>query len=205
MNQQWVAEPMPYPNDAHSAPSSSRWATVTIIVAGVIAVVALVVCGYLGWKVVGDQRAISAGREARSAASTQYAEFLRNGEAHTAGAEAQKAAIEFAGLLINVDYKDPDRNTSKVLANSTGEFKAKYSSSSAQLRQVLVENRAVATGIVVDSAIQSETANKVTLLLFVDQSVTNTAVPDARMDRSRPTVTMEKADGRWLTSNFELL
>ena len=42
------------------------------------------------------------------------------------------------------------------------------------------------------------------VLLFVDQSVSNTNVPDPRIDRSRVKMTMEYADRRWRASKVEL-
>lgn len=79
-----------------------------------------------------------------------------------------------------------------------------YSQSSSQLRQLLIDNKASAHGVVVESAIQSEAKNKVVVLLFVDQSVSNTNVPDPRIDRSRVKMTMEFVDGRWRASQVAL-
>ncbi|MGH3726013.1 MAG: hypothetical protein ACRDUS_18035 [Mycobacterium sp.] len=118
--------------------------------------------------------------------------------------EALTAAQEFAGVLTNVDSGKLDENYSKTMDGSTGKFKDMYGKSSAQLRQILVENKANSRGVVVDSAVKSATPNKVEVLLFIDQSVSNVAVPDARMDRSRVQITMEKIDGRWLASDVEL-
>jgi Mce-associated membrane protein len=42
------------------------------------------------------------------------------------------------------------------------------------------------------------------VLLFVDQSVSNTTVPDPRIDRSRIKMTMEFVDGRWRASQVAL-
>ena len=58
--------------------------------------------------------------------------------------------------------------------------------------------------VVVDSAVQSASKDKVVVLLFVDQSVSNTTVPDPRIDRSRIKMTMEKVDGQWRASKVEL-
>ena len=46
--------------------------------------------------------------------------------------------------------------------------------------------------------------NKAIVLLFVDQSVTNTKLPDPRIDRSRMKMTLEKVDGRCAQSKVEL-
>ncbi|AGM31222.1 Mce associated membrane protein [Mycobacteroides abscessus subsp. massiliense] len=118
--------------------------------------------------------------------------------------EALAAAQEFANVMINVDSAKLDESSNKTLERSTGDFKQKYSESSTTLRQVMIENKAKATGVVVDSAVKSATPDKVEVLLFIDQAVSNVAIPDARMDRSRVQITMQKVDGRWLASDVEL-
>ncbi|QQG85820.1 Mce protein [Mycobacteroides chelonae] len=189
MIQEWPQGPIPYPGYPVPAPTPSRWATVTIIVAGVIALLALGGCGFLGWKLAGDRREMPS----------------ESAEVHTAGGQALEAARAFATLLTNVDYRELDRSTAQVLENSTGDFKNAYAKSSADLRRTMVQNKAKATGLVVESAIQSGSATQVTVLLFIDQSVTNVALSEPRLDRSRVRMTMEKVDGRWLTSKVDLL
>ncbi|MGO4442058.1 DUF3329 domain-containing protein [Mycobacterium sp. 2YAF39] len=118
--------------------------------------------------------------------------------------EAQEAAVAYAGILTSIDSNRVDENFAQVLDGSTGEFKDMYSQSSVQLRQLLVDNKANAHGVVLDSAVQSASKDKVVVLLFVDQSVSNTSVPDPRVDRSRIKMTMEYVDGRWRASKVEL-
>jgi Mce-associated membrane protein len=79
-----------------------------------------------------------------------------------------------------------------------------YSQSSAELRQMLLENKAHATSVVVDSAVQSASKDKAVVLLFIDQTVTNTKVPEPRLDRSRMKMTLEVVDGSWRASKVEL-
>jgi Mce-associated membrane protein len=106
--------------------------------------------------------------------------------------------------LTSIDSAKVDENFDAVLDGATGEFKDMYSQSSGELRQLLIDNKATAHGVVVESAVQSATKDKVVVLLFVDQSVTNTNVPDPRMDRSRIKMTMEYVDDRWRASKVEL-
>jgi Mce-associated membrane protein len=121
-----------------------------------------------------------------------------------AGQQAQAAAVAYAQVLTSIDSNKVDENFNQVLDGATGEFKDMYSQSSTQLRQLLIDNKASAHGVVVESAIQSEAKNKVVVLLFVDQSVSNTNVPDPRVDRSRIKMTMEFVDGRWRASQVAL-
>ena len=128
-------------------------------------------------------------------------------EQHTlaqAGENAQQTAINYAQVLTSIDSNNLDQNFAEVLNGATGDFKDLYTKDSMQLRQLLIDNKATAHGVVIDSAVQSESKDKVTVLLMVDQTVTNTARPDARSDSSRMKITMEKVDNRWLASKVEL-
>lgn len=144
-------------------------------------VASLAVSGYLGW--------------------LQWQEH----QLKVAGEQAQQAAVAYAQVLTSIDSNKVDENFRQVLDGATGEFKDMYTQSSVKLRQLLIDNKATAHGVVVDSAIQSESTNKVVVLVFIDQTVTNTAAPDPRIDRSRIKMTMEKVDGRWRASKVQLL
>lgn len=144
-------------------------------------VAALAVSGFLGWRQWQDH------------------------QLKVAGEQAQQAAIAYAQVLTSIDSNKVDENFKQVLDGATGEFKDMYTQSSVKLRQLLIDNKATAHGVVVDSAIQSESTDRVVVLLFIDQTVTNTAAPDPRVDRSRIKMTMEKVDGRWRASKVQLL
>ncbi|MEN4479474.1 Mce protein [Mycolicibacterium cosmeticum] len=117
---------------------------------------------------------------------------------------ARQAAVQYAQVLTSIDSGHVDDNFAAVLNGATGEFKDMYTKSSLQLRQLLIDNKATANGVVVESAIQSATRDRAVVLLMVDQTVTNTARPDPRVDRSRMKMTMELVDGRWLAAKVEL-
>ncbi|WP_370333031.1 DUF3329 domain-containing protein [Mycolicibacterium hippocampi] len=121
-----------------------------------------------------------------------------------AGEQAQAAAVEYAQVLTSIDSTKVDENFDRVLDGATGEFKDMYSESSVELRQLLIDNEAAAHGVVVESAVQSASTDEVVVLLFVDQSVSNSSIPDPRIDRSRIKMTMEFVDGGWRASKVEL-
>jgi Mce-associated membrane protein len=122
-----------------------------------------------------------------------------------AGHQAQAAATAYAETLTSIDSNRVDTNFTDILDGATGEFKDMYTQSSVQLRRLLIDNKATAHGTVVDSAIKSKSTDEVIVLLMVDQTVTNAALPDARIDRSRMKLTMKNVDGRWLAAKVELL
>lgn len=137
-------------------------------------------CGYLGWQNKSHR------------------------DIEAAGAAAQRVAQDYAATLTSVDSNNLDANFAAVLDGSTGEFHDMYRQSSAQLRQMLLARKATGHGVVIDSAIKSATKDQVVVLLFVDQTVTNTDVPDPRIDRSRIVMTMQQIGGQWKAAKVEL-
>ncbi|WP_330255027.1 hypothetical protein OG874_11025 [Nocardia sp. NBC_00565] len=155
-----------------------RWAAVGTVAALVL--VALSCAGVLGWK-------LKQARDIDSAAN-----------------QARDAASQYAVTLTSVNSTDLDQNFAAVLNGATGEFKDMYTRSSAQLKQLLVDNKATAHGTVVDTGIKSASTTRVEVLLFIDQTITNTVSPDPRIDRSRVVMTMELVNGRWLAAKVDL-
>lgn len=129
-----------------------------------------------------------------------YAQHQRE----VAAAEALDAAKGFTLALTSVDPDAIDKNFADVLDGATGEFKDMYSQSSEQLRALLIENKAAAHGTVIDAAVKSATNDTVEVMVFVDQSVSNSAAPGPQLDRSRVVITMQKVDGRWLAGKVDM-
>ncbi|CAM3098978.1 Mce protein [Mycobacterium intermedium] len=140
------------------------------------------------------------------AAATGYFmwQYYHARNVQAAGEAALKVATSYAVTLTSVDSNNLDANFNAVLDGATGEFRDLYSQSSSKLRQLLIDHKATGHGVVVDSAIKSATETQVVVLLFVDQTVTNTDVPNPRVDRSRIVMTMQKIDGRWKAGKVEI-
>ncbi|MGV0740958.1 DUF3329 domain-containing protein [Mycolicibacterium sp. XJ870] len=167
--------------ESDAAQAERRWPRRVLIGAvAALVVAALAATGFLGWQ------------------------FWQHRQVESAGQAAKQAAVEYAAVLTSIDTAKVDENFTQVLDGATGEFKDMYSKSSTELRQLLIDNKASAHGVVLESAVQSAAKDKVVVLLFVDQSVSNTHVPDPRIDRSRIKMTMEYVDGRWRASKVEL-
>nr|WP_040796902.1 hypothetical protein [Nocardia higoensis] len=146
----------------------------------VLAIVATVAAAYFGWKV------------------------KQHDDLQAASDAALAAARAYAVTLTSVDSDNLDRDFAAVLDGSTGEFRDMYTRSSGQLRELLVENKATGQGTVLDAAVKSAGETEVEVLLFIDQTVTNAASPDPRIDRSRVVMTMQLVDGRWLAARVYL-
>ncbi|MBH0778478.1 hypothetical protein IT779_19550 [Nocardia sp. NEAU-351] len=149
-------------------------------VTAAVAVAALVAVGIMGWQAK-QQRDVDAAADAGLAAARAY-----------------------AVTLTSVDTANLDAGFAAVLDGSTGEFRDMYTRSSGQLRQLLLDNKASGKGTVLDAAVKSASEDKVEVLLFIDQTVTNAASADPRVDRSRVAMTMERVGDRWLASRVYL-
>lgn len=121
-----------------------------------------------------------------------------------AAAAALRAASDYAVTLTSVDTANLDADFTAVLDGSTGEFRDVYTKSSSQLRQLLIDHKAAGHGTVLQAAVKSATEREVVVLLFVDQSVSNTEMPDPRIDRSRIVMTMQNIDGRWKAAKVDI-
>ncbi|OHT86505.1 hypothetical protein [Mycobacteroides saopaulense] len=180
-----------YPS-LHPGPSGGQWRIAVASVMVGVAAVALCACGLLGWKLLHDGPVLAAQHRAQQ---------LRE--------QGLKAAESVTVLLTSIDSSNVDEDFAEILEHCTGDLKDQFSKSSVQLRQLLIDNRATATGKVIASAVQSDTVDapdkKVVVLLMVDQSITNSERPDPRIDKSRMKMTMELVDGRWLASKLEYI
>lgn len=165
------------PDRSTGATRSRRW---VVILLAVVAAVAVVVAGVLGWQLRNERAVDDAARD------------------------GLEAARQYAATLTSVSADDLESDFAAVLDGATGDFKDMYAQSSEQLEQLLIDNQAQAEGVVIEAGVKSATATTVEVLLFIDQSVTNALVPEPRLDRSRVVMTMELVDGRWLASKVDL-
>lgn len=170
-------------SDSPQAPRSTSkrwWSGLAFAVIGATFVATAAAAGSLGWKFV----------QARNLESARNA--------------ALDTARTYAVALTSVDNAHIDDNFRQVLDGATGEFKDMYSQSAAQLRQLLIDNKAVSHGVVTDAAVRSATTDKAEILLFIDQSISNSVNPEPRIDRSRVVMTLQLINGHWLASKVEI-
>ncbi|WP_280270558.1 hypothetical protein [Nocardia wallacei] len=169
------------PDTGTPSPSPRRSLRAAVAVVAVVVIGLSVCAGVFGWK------------------------LKERNEIDAAGRAASATAQNYAVTLTSIDSRHIDQNFTDVLNGATGEFKDMYSKSSEQLKQLLIDNKAVSKGKVVGVAIRSASTERVEVMLFVDQEVTNAASPDPRLDRSRIVMTMQRAGDRWLAGKVEMV
>ncbi|GAA1194045.1 hypothetical protein [Prauserella alba] len=119
--------------------------------------------------------------------------------------EAVAAAKRYAVDLSSYDHQDLDGNFQAVERNATGEFGRQYRQVSDNLTQLLEQHQATSEGNVVRAGIAEATADRAVVLLFVDQTISNTNTEQPRVDRNRMEMTLLRRDDRWLVDNVTLL
>jgi Mce-associated membrane protein len=119
--------------------------------------------------------------------------------------QAVVTATNYAVDLTTYDFTHLDAEFNKVLAESTGSFRSEYTAASASLRDLIAKFKATASGKVLETAVVTSDTGHAQILLFVDQTVTNSNSTTPRVDRSRMKMGLEKQGGKWLISSLDLL
>lgn len=121
-----------------------------------------------------------------------------------AEAEAEAAARTSVVAMTTYDWTSVDEDFSWVETGGTAKFQEYYAEISAPIREVVTELKAHAEGTVVDAAARAESADRVVVLLFVDQTLTDQAQQEKRLDQPRITMTMVREGGRWLVDEVAI-
>lgn len=114
-------------------------------------------------------------------------------------AAARTAAVD----LTTYDYRHLDRDFQRVRAVSTKGFAAEFDKEAAALQQLIGQTKAVAAGRVVDGAVVDGTTSSATVLVAVDDTVTNTQAPKGVVRHYRMQLTMSHQHGSWLVSGVQ--
>jgi Mce-associated membrane protein len=122
-----------------------------------------------------------------------------------ARAAALAAARQEALNLTSIDGRDIDGDLKRVLDGATGGFAKDFSTRSKDLKSVLTENEVVAVGTVLDAALVRGDLDTATVLVVVDSTVKNKAVPAGRANTYRMQLDLERHGSRWLTSALQFV
>ncbi|WP_426563118.1 hypothetical protein ACPPVT_19255 [Angustibacter sp. McL0619] len=122
-----------------------------------------------------------------------------------AGDDAVAAASQLGVNFTTLDYQTFDRDSSRVLAGSTGEFKKEFTAQSAELRKLVTANKAVSKGKVLSAGLVSRDADSARVLLVVDADVTNSSAATAVPRHYRIQVDLSRAGSRWLANQLQFV
>jgi len=115
--------------------------------------------------------------------------------------EATAAASSGVATVLSYDYRHLSNDFSDAEALLTPGFRKQYMKTTAAAVQPLAAKyRATSTAVVPPGAAGAVTVspNRAVVLVFVDQTVTNSQLAAPRLDRARINVTLVRSGGRWL-------
>jgi Mce-associated membrane protein len=122
-----------------------------------------------------------------------------------ARAAALGAARQEALNLTSIDGKDIEADLKRVQDGATGGFAKEFAQRAKDLKTVLTENAVVAEGRVIDAALVRGDLDTATVLVVVDSTVKNKAVPAGRANTYRMQLDLERHGSRWLTSALQFV
>lgn len=123
-------------------------------------------------------------------------------DARTQSVAAARSAVQ--GVL-SYDYRHLDQDFTAGRKLLTPGFAKDYEETTKAVAPTAKQYHAVVTAEVTAAGARNVSADSATVLLFVDQTSTNTKHAQPRIDQSRVRVTMVKDGGRWLLSKLEAL
>jgi len=118
-----------------------------------------------------------------------------------AGEQAEAQAISAVTQMTTYNYRTLAKDFEWVDKLGTEDFQKNYQGASKQVRQVIKQLQATATGTVVDSAPKVLSPTEVRVLLFVDQRIRAKGEDGVRLDQPRVAMTMVQQDGKWLVDS----
>lgn len=115
------------------------------------------------------------------------------------------SAREYALALTTYDHRDLEGNFRTVTDNSAPSFARQYKQVSDGLTQLIQQYQATSRGNVLNQGVVQAGKDRAVLVLFVDQSITNTNNPQPRVDRTRMQMTLTRPADRWLIEDVRLV
>jgi Mce-associated membrane protein len=129
----------------------------------------------------------------------------RTGSVASSGATAaaENAATAGAKAALSYDYRHLSADFTAAEQLMTPRFKADYTAKTThEVKAPAAKFHAVSVATVEAAGVASMSSSRATVLVFVDQTVTNTQLSAPRLDRSRVQVSLVRTDGKWLVDNL---
>jgi Mce-associated membrane protein len=166
--------------DRTPVPAGGRSLSVVLsVVLAVLIVLILAFAGILGVKAWRGQQA----EDARNAAAT-------------AGRKAAETALSY-------DYRSLDKNFAAARATMTADFAAKFDATAKVAGELATKSKATVRADVREVGVRDGDADRVTLVIFVNQTTTSTITQGKpRVDLNRTRFTMVRNGDQWLVQEI---
>ncbi|WP_350280922.1 hypothetical protein [Kribbella sp. HUAS MG21] len=124
-------------------------------------------------------------------------------QAEDARDQAAAAGRKAAETALSYDYRDLDKSFAAARATMTPDFAAKFDETAKVAGELATKTKATVKADVREVGIRDGDADRVTLIIFVNQTTTSTITKGSpRVDLNRTRFTMVRNDGRWLVQEI---
>lgn len=115
----------------------------------------------------------------------------------TAVRQALATAPAAAKAIFSYDYRTFDDSVANARTFTTGAFAEEYAQTTATLKQTATKQQAVVLAEVSSTGVVTATADRVELLLYLNQYRRNVNTAGEKVDQNRVVLTMALTDGDW--------
>lgn len=119
--------------------------------------------------------------------------------------EALAAGRQIAVNFATLNYASVDEDTARVKASATGEFLQSYTSSLADLRKVVVENRSTSRVQRAEAALVSGDRDSAQVIVGVVAPTSNTNIPQGETKTYRLKLALREVGGTWKVERLEFV
>jgi Mce-associated membrane protein len=124
------------------------------------------------------------------------------GQARTSAmASGRTYALELAGY----NYRTLGHDFGLVLSHSTPSFRHSFIQTSNALKKTLTQYHATSTAKVVSAGVVTASPSRASVLVFLDQTISNTNAKKPSTERSQVELGLVKVNGNWLINTVTLL
>ncbi|MGA9873214.1 MAG: h domain protein [Rhodococcus sp. (in: high G+C Gram-positive bacteria)] len=131
----------------------------------------------------------------------QYRQSQHTEQARTDAVDAARAQ---ATAMLAYDFGGVDDQLGSAAEGLTGDFRDEYTTLVTDVIAPAAKEKSLTVQVTVQgAAVVDAEPESATVLLFLNQITTSSEAPEAASSGSRVRMTMDKVDGRWLTSKLE--
>ena len=124
-------------------------------------------------------------------------------QAEDARDQAAAAGRKAAGTALSYDYRDLDKSFAAARVTMTPDFAAKFDETAKVAGELATKTRATVKADVREVGVRDGDADRVTLIIFVNQTTTSTITQGKpRVDLNRTRFTMVRNGDRWLVQEI---
>jgi len=104
--------------------------------------------------------------------------------------------------ITTLDYQTVDEDLQRVLEQSTGTFRKEFRAGTKDLTDLVVKNKAVSTGEVLEAGIVTADSDSARVLVVADSTVSNGSSAQPQVRHYRMQLDLVRRGSRWLTSTL---